>query len=181
MRAFIAIDIPEEIRKGISGVSAEVAMPGIVLVKPEVMHITMQFLGEIDEHTLKNVIAALDQLDFESFNVSLRGIGYFSPDFIRVLFVSLSEGEKKLKALYDSIGSLLASKGVGFDGNDYTPHVTIARAKYLKDKTSIIKFVERYKTYDFGSFTVGNVKLKESVLGSSGPAYTDLYSKALMP
>jgi len=181
MRAFIAIDIPNSIKESIYEVSKNLSTAGIVVVKPEAMHITLQFLGEIDDTTEGRVEEALGSIEYKSFGISLHGIGYFSPGFIRVLFVEVKEGREELNELYSMISSALKLRSIRFDSTEYTPHLTIARVKYVKDKHMLTEFAEKYAAHDFGSFRPEAVKLKKSVLGSGGPVYSDVYSKSLTP
>lgn len=63
---------------------------------------------------------------------------------------------------------------------DYYPHLTIQRIKYIENKKDFLNFLEKYKNYSFGEFVVDKIYLKRSILTNKGPIYINLFSVDLI-
>lgn len=179
MRAFIAIEIPDELKDAMIELERTLGLDGLVFVKKEALHITLQFLGEIDDAQAERVKAALGAIKFHPFTARLSGLSYFSPDFIRVVFVKVAGGAQEISELYRLTADALSSAGIKFEREAYTPHLTIARVKHVSDRSKLISLIERNADLEFGSFSVNSLVFKKSVLTGEGPVYTDLYKLEL--
>ena len=179
MRAFIAIDLPDELKDNIVQLEKALNLGGLVLVKREALHITLQFLGEIDDAQAEKVKAALSAVKFHPFSAKLAGLSYFSPEFIKVIFVKISEGAQDVSELYELIANALMTAGINFQREDYTPHITIARVKHALDRNKLASIIEKGSNVELGSLSVNSVVFKKSILSGEGPAYTDLYELKL--
>ncbi|MEM0159539.1 MAG: RNA 2',3'-cyclic phosphodiesterase [Candidatus Micrarchaeaceae archaeon] len=180
MRSFIAIEIPEEIKNKIVAVSSAINEQGIAHTSKAAMHITLQFLGEQDERGIESAKAALASVDVEPFDISLRGMGFFEPRFIRIVFINVESADNKIVWAYSKIAAALSRMGVSFDKKEYVPHVTIMRVKKLQNRDALINFIKEHELYDFGSFRVDSISLKKSLLTASGPIYSEIYVKKLV-
>ena len=180
MRAFIALDVPEEIRQRAETLGNEFRMDGITLVKGDAMHITLQFLGEIDAAAGEKVVEAMKEVKRTPFRVSLSGLSYFTPRLIRVIFVELNGGGQEVKELYGKLSKVLSAKGIAFgQENDYTPHFTIARVKRVGDMRRLREALAKNSKAELGSFNATSIALKESTLTPEGPVYRTLYELKL--
>ncbi|MEM0086970.1 MAG: RNA 2',3'-cyclic phosphodiesterase [Candidatus Micrarchaeaceae archaeon] len=179
MRSFIAIDIPEQIKGKILTVASAVSDSGIAHTSKEALHITLQFLGEQDEKGIEAAKSALASISAAPFDLSLRGLGFFEPKFIRIIFVNVVSDGNMIGKLYSDISNALSDAGVTFDKKEYVPHVTIMRVKRLQNREALLDFIRANGQYDFGSFTVNSISLKKSVLTQSGPIYSNIYAKRL--
>ncbi|MFH1447573.1 MAG: RNA 2',3'-cyclic phosphodiesterase [Candidatus Micrarchaeota archaeon] len=109
MRAFIAVEIPNEIIERLSKVQEELP-PGLKLVKPQNMHITLKFLGEIDERTVQRVSQAMDSIGFSPFQLTFSNLGVFpSRKFIRVIWVGTHSPE--LESIHGRLRPKLSELG----------------------------------------------------------------------
>jgi len=176
MRLFIAVEISNEVRRKIAEVQKYLLCDEIKVVHPELIHITLKFLGEVDESKLDEIKTALRYITFQPIHLECRGVGVFPNEkFIRVIWTGvegMSEGDiPRLKALADQVEK--HTTALGFEKNDYpfSPHITIGRPK---EKVDLSEFLKKYKNKNFGSFTVDNIKLKKSTLTPKGPIYEDL-------
>ncbi len=176
MRLFIAIDIPEEIKEKLVGVYNEMSKLGVkfIPVDKRIMHITLNFIGEVDEATAERAKEAVSKLSLQEFEAEMRGISYFSPSFIKVIFADFSRGNDELKRIFYLAGSALSRKKVPYQVREYVPHVTLARVKSIGNKLALLEFIKEHADFEFGSFKINEICLKKSDLSSSGPVYTDL-------
>ncbi len=174
MRAFIAVDIPDDIKERLLDAAAVLPSNGIVPVKPEALHITLHFLGELDAKGIASAKEALQCLETKPFGVSFAGVSYFDSNFIKVVFAKVSRGAETLSAAYASLSDELSGRGLVLESRAYTPHATIARVKYVADRDALIGAMSRLGGTEFGSFEVRSVALKESVLSRLGPVYSTL-------
>jgi len=174
MRAFIAIDIENpEIVKKMEELGKKLAkVTEVKLVKPENMHITLKFLGEIREETADEILQRLRDAcaGFGRFEVNVRGTGGFPSDGrARVVWVGAEAPEiYPLKRIIDAV-----LKDFGFaPDRDFVSHITIARVK--GDWKMAGKFVREFKNFEGGKFTARSVKLKQSILTGEGPIYRNI-------
>jgi len=137
------------------------------------MHFTMLFLGEISEKISFKVQDALNSIQFEEFDVKFQGIGAFpntrSP---RVVWIGTDEqGGRQLCELASTVEDTLLPLGFHSD-KPFRSHVTIFR---IKNKIgNISDKLESLSSTEFGVQKISEIKLKKSVLTSTGPNYTDL-------
>ena len=166
MRCFIAIDAPftheiGELQQSIEG--------KVKLVERENMHLTLKFLGEIDENLIFKIREIIEGCKIEPFSLTLKYVGFFpSERYIRVIWIGVEPQEPIVK-ISKCIDEKLSQLGFGTE-KSYVPHLTIARAKG-KIK---IKNLERFKNREFGKIEVKVIKIKKSILTSHGPIYETL-------
>jgi RNA 2',3'-cyclic 3'-phosphodiesterase len=168
MRAFIAVEVSKEITSRLFTIQRELPS-GLALVKPEAMHLTMKFLGEIDEAKAKEVSKSLDSLIFSPLALTCRSLGVFpSRNFPRVLWAGIES--PGLIGLHSKLDQKLA--GLGFQKEDFTPHLTIARAK---EKVELESVLEKHSGELFGECLVHSLYLKKSTLTQNGPIYENVH------
>jgi 2'-5' RNA ligase len=171
MRAFISVEISKEITQKLSLLQAELPS-SLRPVKPENMHITLKFLGEIDETTGAHVSEVLDSVasQVSPFKLTCRGLGVFpSRKFVRVLWAGIESPE--LVRLSSNLEPRL--KELGFKEEKFVPHLTIARAK---DRAQLDGLLEKHGDTLFGECTVDSIHLKKSTLSPGGPIYRVIHS-----
>lgn len=179
IRCFIAIDIEQKnILEKILNIQKilEKSNADLKLVEPQNIHLTLKFLGEISEEKVKKVIEAMKTLQFNSFKITLKGLGVFpSINYPRVLWIGITNGFKESSLIYLQLEDKLAKLGFSKEERGFSPHLTIARVKSGKGKNELIKILEEFKNEDFGETIIESVKLKRSVLTSKGPIYSTLF------
>ncbi|KQC04626.1 MAG: hypothetical protein APR53_10050 [Methanoculleus sp. SDB] len=178
VRAFIAIDMPGEIRTRIAEVQAVLAKSDakITLVDPSIAHITLKFLGEIDARTLDSVEAALGTLSFHPFDMEVSGVSGNSRTHPRVIWATAQDGGMCSK-LAGRIEESLAPIGIRRENRQFTPHVTIARVRRFDP--SLSGRIDELASSSFGNLLVSTVRLKKSTLTPSGPVYETLMEVTL--
>ena len=172
VRAFIAVEPSAEIRNEISAAGQNLRGAGrLSFVSPNLMHITLKFLGEVPESQIQKIAASLDDISAAPYTLHASGISTFGRP-PRVIKAEVHDGGATASLAAD-VELRLAKLGFPREDKPFSPHITIARVKEyspaLQPKIAAIK--ER----DFGTCEISAVLLKKSVLTPSGPIYSTLY------
>ncbi len=174
MRTFIAVEIPEKQRKIIWEFINEQKKKNLLIkwVEFENLHITLKFLGEVDEKKLDEILPLLSTISSRtiSFNLCLENLGCF-PNIRnpRVLWVGVSQGGDDLIKLATELENVLYKIGFKKEEKKFHPHLTIGRIKTLCSVDDIIN--QPIKT---DSFVVKEFILFKSTLLPTGPVYEKL-------
>ena len=172
MRAFIAIEVPDEVASGITSVSKELAAKGTTLVKKESIHITTHFFADIAEADINQVSDAMAKAPLHEFRAEACGISHFN---YRLMFVEITEGRSDMESLYKALSERIF---VDFDKTkDFVPHITIARVRASQGTQRLTSFIGKYENHSFGRFPVSKISLKQSTLWDSEPLYTTLFER----
>lgn len=168
MRIFVAVPVPEALRRKVSALGPEIAAPGVSLVKAGNMHLTLRFLGEIPDEQLDAVKKQLGDVRFRRFSCLMKGVGVFpNESFVRVVWAGC-ESNGALEALAKDVAGALG----GYGGDErFSAHLTIAR---VKSKIDARPFLEKHMDEEFGAFETKEFHLICSVPGAEGPKYTTL-------
>ena len=179
-RVFLAIDLPKEIRTSLCAASEALNTKGVAVVRQDLYHITLQFIGHVDEERIDGIKEAMDQVESNAFMVKICGVGFFGAVKIKVIFAEVSEGRAELIQLYGKLSSCMDALGVRYeDRRPYTPHVTLARAKEDADNGYLLSKINALASADFGTFKASAIKLKSSTSSEAGIEYSDLYESKL--
>ncbi|NYT05969.1 MAG: RNA 2',3'-cyclic phosphodiesterase [Methanomicrobiales archaeon] len=170
VRAFIAIDMDDCIRERIAAVQKELLRSSakLTLVDPAIAHITLKFLGELDDRTLRAVQEALATVPFEPFAMTIAGVAGNAPSRPRVIWANADDAGA-CSALARAVERALAPAGIPREKRAFTPHVTIARVRQYDP--SLAEYLQRVAATSFGTVTVSHLRLKKSTLTPSGPRY----------
>lgn len=164
-RLFVAIDLPENIQERLSTLCC--GLPGARWIKPEQMHLTLRFIGDVDSSVFQDVQEALLDVRSEKFFMQLEGVGFFPPrGKPRVVWVGIKKNEKLIK-LRNRIETALVQAGLEPEGRKYSPHITLARLK----NTPSIKvgdFLTHHGMFTTLEFQISEFFLYSSVLNSKG-------------
>ncbi|MHA1304639.1 MAG: RNA 2',3'-cyclic phosphodiesterase [Candidatus Heimdallarchaeaceae archaeon] len=178
-RAFISIDFKEaEIKEKIILIQEQLQATGAMLryVNPNQIHLTLEFLGELNEDQIEQVKEILSSITFQSFPLELKNLFVLPNDkYVRVISVDVKGDVDKLLKIQSELRTKLKAKGFKVDKRSYTPHLTIARVKSSKNKAELLEFIRRNKHFIFGKSCVTSVHLKESKLSPHGPIYGTLF------
>jgi len=177
MRLFIGIRIPEDIKENIHGITQKLSkkIKEARLVPPENLHITLKFLGEVEDNRLKaigdNLVSICRQV--VPFDIFFKGTGVFPEGKqIRVFWIGVSSGGI-LKNLNIKIEKELETLGFLRD-NRFQEHLTVARFKSIPIRSFVSELMESYKESFFGSMYAEHVEIIQSILTSGSPVYETL-------
>lgn len=145
-------------------------------VERENIHVTLKFLGNIDSSKLARVEAALGGVKFPPFPLEVKGAGAFpSLSRINVIWIGLGNGWSHVQRIYDQTEKLLLALGFPSETREFSPHITVARVKSNRKRDEIASLLRGLSDRPFGTLQVNAVRLKQSVLSSSGPKYSTLF------
>lgn len=171
-RAFICIEFPDEVIKEIARIQQLLQKKKFTgkLTELENLHLTLKFLGEIDDEKLEKTKQALSTIKFPAFNTYLEYAGTFvrhnNPNIVW-LKVGGSGILKLQQQIDESLKELFKPEA------RFMSHLTIARVKYVLDKKDFIEYIKHLPVQKI-NFTIEEFKLKSSELAPLGPHYTDL-------
>ncbi|MDH5745715.1 MAG: RNA 2',3'-cyclic phosphodiesterase [Candidatus Bathyarchaeota archaeon] len=178
IRSFIAFDIDSDsILKKITGVQNLLIKTGagLKLVKPENIHITVRFLGNITPNMVEKIFEGMKKVQFIPFDVKIHGIGAFPHlRYPRVLWTGITEGADQLRNIFDQLEPCLRGLGFAPDTRGFSPHLTIARVKSGRNKAELVKCVTENANCELGIVKAECLRLKRSDLTPRGPIYSTL-------
>lgn len=136
-RVFAAVPLPPEVRMALAEKIITLAIPGR-LAPPENWHLTLRFLGTIDQVTYERFLSALEVADIEPFEIGLGGIGAF-PNVRKasVVWVAVDDGRKRLATLNEIAEEAAQSAGVAVEERPFHPHLTLSRVRPPTDVRSL--------------------------------------------
>jgi 2'-5' RNA ligase len=173
VRAFIAIDLSEEVRSQIGNSQAPLRGAGarLTFVAPQAAHITIKFLGDVDEGILPAVIGAIRSVRGTPFDITITGIGCNSRAKPRVIW-GIVRDQGECADLAHQVDEALAPLGFPKETRPFRPHVTLARVRECDVR--LVQRVQQIADTALGSVRVTALKLKKSTLTPKGPVYEDL-------
>ena len=178
IRSFFAVDIEDEmIVRRLAEAQGMLANTGadLKLVKPQNIHLTVRFLGNISPPMVDAIYEEMKQVSFAPFEIELRGLGAFPRlSHPRVVWAGIRKGADQLVKIFGQLEPRLRGLGFKPDTKGFSPHLTIARVRTGRNKAQLIKLVRELEDYEFGAVKAECLKLKKSVLTPQGPIYTTL-------
>jgi len=180
IRCFIGVDIGDEIRRKATALQQQLSKTGarVKWVAPESMHVTLLFLGEVDERDILSVCKAVESgaKREPAFPLRVSGAGAF-PTIRRpkVIWAGITDGAAPLRRLYDSLETKLLDLGLyRKEERGYAPHLTLGRVKNEADGFALAPELAKLLAWDGGRTTVNEVLVFSSEQGRDGPEYTVL-------
>ncbi len=176
MRLFVSVDL--------DGLADEVATVqelfgragGLNLTDPEQAHVTLKFLGDVDESRLSGLTdelsLAVATSGVDPFVAHFGNLGVFPHlGYISVVWLGVREGSEELTRLHEAVEERTVAMGFDTEDHDFTPHATLARMEHAGGKDLVQDVVEN-RDPDVGRLRVEEVRLTESRLTADGPEYT---------
>jgi len=153
---------------------------GVAWVATENLHVTVKFLGGVEEARLADVAAALTRAaTVPAFEVEIRGLGAFpTASRPRVLWAG-APGSPAFTRLAAGIDQALVALGFAPEARGFTPHVTLARIREPRRDVALTEALEAAGARLFGALRVERVSLMRSDLSPRGARYTELAAAPL--
>ena len=182
-RAFISADIvPSEALVSVLRRLAN-SRADLKTVKPELMHLTLKFLGEAEESLVDEIVMRIAKAteSQQPFRIRLKGMGAFpSMSNIRVVWVGIEDGGP-LELIAEELDKSMSELGFEREKRGFKPHLTLARTRSAKNIANVQEILVENAATDYGEYTVDRVLLKKSVLTPNGPIYSTVRERFLGP
>jgi 2'-5' RNA ligase len=182
IRTFIAVELPSSVKARAKDLIGKFSTTGatIAWVKPEQMHLTMQFLGDVPDRDTPDICRVVSRVagQFEPFEIICRGAGAFpSPEHPRTLWIGIEDGAEELCRLQGEIEAALHDElGYARERRRFQPHLTIGRVKHEppESRGSLAQLLAEHATFDADLAIVDEVVVFASFLDRAGPTHEAL-------
>lgn len=169
-RLFIALPLPIPVRTALAALARPLA--GVTWTKPEQLHLTLRFLGDVPVSQHKAMIERLSALRVASFILPIEGLGTFptkAPP--RILWAGVGKGHPRLFQLRQRLDDALLAAGLALDLRTFHPHATLARCR--EDAApAVAGWLRAHRDFEAPPFQVGSFELYASTLGPAGAVHT---------
>jgi len=176
IRAFIAVDASEGVQKEL----CQLIRPwrdypkAIRVVKPEQLHLTLKFLGNITDTQKEEVIQVLETVaaHHKPWDLEFKGLGAFS-SWARphVVWIGVGEGSQEVKALAGDVEKQLSQKGFAKEERSFQVHLTLGRVKFPRLPQELSDTIQQSLEFKTSITPVKAIYLYRSHLSSEGPRY----------
>jgi len=183
VRSFIAIELPDEVKAGLSQLQAQLKtgkQPPVKWVDPYSIHLTLKFLGNISTDKISEITRAIEVATqgVSPLYLEVKGLGAF-PNLrrVQVVWVGLGGELAKLSQLHQRIESNLAPLGFAPESRPFKPHLTLARLREqasLDEQQSFGQLIASTKFEAVYGFSVNSINLMRSQLTRAGAIYSRL-------
>jgi RNA 2',3'-cyclic 3'-phosphodiesterase len=178
-RSFFAVELSTEIAAGVRRIQGGLRerMLGVSWVRPEGIHLTLRFLGEVDPDRIEGIASKAEECvkGRGPFIIGIRGCGGFpNARHPRVIWIGVDDPSGELKGLQATVEKGMEEMGFTREERDYNPHLTIGRLRSGKSSTGVAQALEAMKEDNLGTMEVREICLFRSHLKPTGAEYTKL-------
>jgi 2'-5' RNA ligase len=180
IRAFLAIDPPEDILQAMSRLQEKLKREiggRISWTKPQGQHLTLKFFGDISTEDVKNICSAVQNrvASGQSLNLKIEKLGVF-PDARRprVIWCGVTGDVEKLSVLQKQLDSDFAAISFPMEDRPFRAHLTLGRIKDSHGLTGISEALTKNSAFAAGEFNCTELILFQSKLSPKGAVYTKL-------
>jgi 2'-5' RNA ligase len=179
-RTFVGVSLNDPLRQQLAAIQQTLARTGarVHWTQPDALHITVLFLGDLDDQELVKVCQDVDRQTprFPRFSVAIHGLsGFPTPRRPKILWAGIADGAAELVQMYQHFEQQFV-KSIGYrpEERSYSPHVTLGRIKADEAAQQIARELPRYSDHRFGDMPVSEIHVFRSDLRRDGPQYTIL-------
>ena len=179
MRVFLAIDIPNEVRRAIDELigKLQATCRGARWARVEGMHLTLKFIGEALPEKVERIKAELKAIRLAApVELNFRNVGFFPTARSPRVFWAGVEATPNLAELANEIEQRLEPLGIQRESRPFRPHLTLARFRSLDGLAQLREALDSLAPFEFGSARTGEFHLYQSRLKPAGAEYTKLES-----
>lgn len=179
MRLFIAIELPETIRTAIAEVQERLKAggPSANWTRPEGIHLTLKFLGDVDETRVPAIVRALEDAvrGAGPLTLGVAGAGAFPKGKVpRVLWLGVTGDTERLASLQAAVEEAMTRLGFEREARTFSPHLTLARIKFPKPRDNWQQAIDGIRAVELGTFEADHISLMQSELRRDGAVYTEV-------
>ena len=185
IRAFIAIELSSEIRQELSFVQSQLKTVNADLkwVRPESIHLTLKFLGNITQEKIGEVKKILDTIsqNHKPFEVSLFQIGGFPKlEHPRVIWVGIDKGCSQAESIAKDCEEALSNIGFEKEKRPFSAHLTLGRVRSPKGRNELVSKIKALDFKPSAVTAINKLTLFQSTLTPKGSIYTPLHEAILV-
>ena len=170
-RLFVAIPLPAPVREQLAALYE--TSGSIAWTRPEQLHLTLRFLGEVGPEWTDSFGDALELVQVEPFVLPVTGLGVFPPrGQARVIWIGVGHGHPRLYQLRQQIDDALLGTGFPLDVRIFHPHVTLGRLPPSGPATAAAEFLKRHRDFEASPIRVDTFRLYQSDLRPGGAVHT---------
>lgn len=166
-RLFTALEIPRDATLSLSLLRG--GLLGARWIDVENYHLTLRFIGDVEGHIADEIVHALDRINKPEFTLTLSGVGVFGGKKPHSIYAGVAHSPE-LYALQEQMERICQRLGLPADARKFTPHVTIARLKNLRDE-DVIRYLTAHGSFMSMPFKVGRFTLMSSRESTGGGPY----------
>ena len=182
MRAFIAIELSPDLRKRLASLEEQLKSSGadVKWVKPDNIHLTLKFLGEIDDKAIEKITKIMKDIavNEKPFYIRLASPGAFpNKNFPRVIWIGIDKGDSETKKIAKILEEEITKVGIPQENRPFSSHITLGRVKSGLNREKLVKnlgVLANNAPEDSPEFLVTKITLFKSTLTPSGPIYEAL-------
>lgn len=181
-RLFVAFKLPTELRNDLlvleHKMKNNVELSSVNWVKPDNMHITIAFLGQVEDRTASEAEDMLRRIQFRQITIKGEKVSFFDKGGFPAIFHFSINDNGQLGEVAQKVRGTLSDRQINFDRKPFNPHITIARIKDgdegLKMKEYAGGIEEMYRDKEY---SINSIVLYESRFSQAGPVYIPLFEK----
>lgn len=177
-RLFIALEPPAPARQWMA--LAQGGVPGARWVPADNLHLTLRFLGDIDDHTAADLDAQFGRIDAPGFPLKIQGVGSFGTERSPSMLWAGVARSDPLQHLRDKVDRAVVAAGLAPDDRKFKPHVTLARLRAAR-RDRVGRWLEDHAGLTVAAFPVERFALYQSHLNRDGAVYEALAEYPLRP
>ncbi len=183
MRTFIAIELPEEIRIVLNRIQDELkqTQADVKWVKPENIHLTLKFLGEIEQDLVKKIHPVLDDIAQKNsaFSLYLSELGAFPKlQYPRVIWIGLTN-DRQVSEIAEDLEKRMLKIGLPAESRPFSTHITLGRVRSGLNRKALVEKIESLNKSSSSpqpEFKVLGLTLFKSTLTPHGPIYETIFT-----
>jgi len=182
MRAFIAIELSPDLRKRLASLEEQLksSSADVKWVEPKNIHLTLKFLGEIDEKQLGEIAKIIQETADKNkrFFIRLATPGAFpNINFPRVIWIGIDKGDSEIKQIAKILEEEISKVGIPQENRPFSSHITLGRVRSGLNREKLVKNLENLASnlpQDSPEFMVTKITLFKSTLSAGDPVYEAL-------
>ena len=166
IRLFVGIDLPQNIKKEL--LSLQKGLPAALWRPDSKMHLTLRFIGNLEEPVAEEVLKELRYIRFPAFHFALKGIGYFERSGVPHHVWAGVDSDKAIRELQQKIDSAVKKAGAGQEDKfKFVPHVTLGKL-FGANRADVFEYISRNNLFHTAEFEATSFILYQSIARENG-------------